>query len=61
MCESGTNMKCKNCEFAIVGKTKTDEEMLKLGYKTCAKARNEIERGTFVRGDTLCLWPERLK
>lgn len=61
MCESGTNMKCRDCEFSIVGKTKSDDDMLKLGYKTCAKARNEIERATFVRGDTECMWIERLK
>lgn len=54
-------MRCRDCKNSVVGTTKSDLEMRLLGYKTCSKARNEIERATFVRGDTECLWPERLK
>ena len=59
--ESGINMKCRDCKFAIIGKTKGDTEMAKMGYRICALSRTEVERASYIFGYHLCRWPERRK
>ena len=57
----GTGVKCRDCHQAFVGDSDEDRQMKKQGYKSCRAARNEVERATYVRGDTECKWPERVK
>jgi hypothetical protein len=52
---------CRNCKYAIVETSKNDLAMAKLGYKSCAKARTPEERGRYIKGDTECVYPERMK
>ena len=59
--ESGINLNCKSCPHAHTGPTEGDKKMQSQGYKTCKLSRNEVERGTYIRGETKCLWLNRLK
>lgn len=52
---------CRGCLHVFIGKDKGDHDMARLGYRSCALARNEVERATYVSGGLRCLWPERLK
>ena len=52
---------CRNCQHAIIGKDKGDKEMAAMRYKSCRAAATPEERARFVRGDTECVYPERAK
>lgn len=54
-------MKCRDCEFAIIGPTKGDKEMALMKYRICALSRTEVERGSYFLGDHECKFPERVK
>jgi hypothetical protein len=62
--KSGKNMedeKCANCPNATIGPTDGDKKMATQGYRICKLARNEVERATYFRGESDCLWPGRVK
>ena len=52
-------MICRGCKHAVIGRTKSDLEMAKLGYRTCALAREGMERATYRRGSNPCDYPKR--
>jgi hypothetical protein len=54
-------MKCRDCPHTVVGTSKGDEAMRQMGYKSCSKARTAEEKGRYVKGDTECVYPERMK
>lgn len=54
-------MICRECVHAVIGSSDSDRLMAKYGYRSCAAARNAIERGLYVKGSTECNWPLRFQ
>lgn len=54
-------MICRDCKHSFVDNDKSGREMAKMGYRSCAAARNAVERAMYVKGDQKCLWPKRVK
>jgi hypothetical protein len=49
---------CRACANAVIDPA-TGATAAAIGYRSCAAARNIIERATYFKGDTDCRWPAR--
>lgn len=61
ICRVCAIVKCRDCKHFIIGPTKGDTEMGKMGYRICALSRTEVERASYILGDHECKWTERVK
>ena len=58
---NGAGMICRNCLNATIDKLKSDYEMAKQGYRSCAAAITPVDKAKYYPGGAKCAYPDRFK